>query len=409
MAALSAWCAAARVARSDAQMQRIEQRAASLLDALSREQLWALAPQTAPEVTVRKAAILKLPESDGEKGVMIISFESQWVHLLALGPDRLARFLEQYQLVLAPTWSPPHHPVNLLFPRLVRGPIFTTISNDADLEIFPRLHASYRPLPLLASSWVNPDLYAPRPASERDIDLVMVANFGRYKRHHVLFQALANGGTPSLKRIVLIGQPQDGRTTEILMNEADLFGVRNRIEVRSRISDAELVDCLCRAKASFVASLREGSCVAVVEAMMGGAPVGLLRGAAMGSARFLNEETGRWLDPGNLANELEALVKQHTKFRPRGWLLQNGIECRTSRDRLNDALRADAERSGRVWRRDLWIHHWRPDPLLLEEANVPPARGAAERLLGDFGLRLVSPQLLPPGPASCAPSGGSEE
>jgi len=58
-------------------------------------------------VTISKTAILKT-RSPGEQGVVFISFESQWRKLLALGPERLAAFAQDYQLVLAPTWSPPH-------------------------------------------------------------------------------------------------------------------------------------------------------------------------------------------------------------------------------------------------------------------------------------------------------------
>jgi glycosyltransferase involved in cell wall biosynthesis len=383
-AKLEAWCAAARSAATEEGMLAEERRIEAMLARMSPDELWALAPRERERVDVKKAAILKPWRGGGEKGALIVSFESQWVNLLALGRERLGRLLAQYEPIVAPTWSPPHHPVNYLFPRLAGVPVWTTISNDRDLAIFPRFHANYRPVPLLASSWVNAKLYAPRPAAERDVDLVMVANFGTYKRHHVLFRALANGGAPSLKKIVLIGQPQDARTAEVLLGEADLFGVRDRLELRSRISDGELVATLCRARAAFIASLREGSCVAVIEAMMAGTPVGLLRGAAIGSSRHLNEDTGRWLDEGRLADDLESLVAEHASFRPRERLLEDGVECGASTRALAAAMGVE-----------LWTHHWRPDPLLLDEANVAEARAEAERIGREFGLQLVSPQLLP--------------
>jgi glycosyltransferase involved in cell wall biosynthesis len=121
---------------------------------------------------------------------------------------------------------------------------------------------------IFASSWVNPDIYRPRSRCERDIDLVMVANFGRYKRHHVLFSALARIPREKRPKVTLVGQPQGGRTAGILLREMDDHGVRDCITLRSRISDAEVVDILCRSKAALISSLREGYCVAAVEAMI---------------------------------------------------------------------------------------------------------------------------------------------
>jgi len=380
-------CAAARCAPSPERMRAIEQWTLRRLDRLPAEVLWGWQAAPQPRVEVRKSAILKVP-SPGEKGVVFISFESQWEKLLALGSGRLEAFAADYDLVVAPTWSPPHSVTNLIFPRLFPGLLPCTISNLADLGIFPRLHASYRPVRLFASSWVNPDLYQPRPRVERDIDLLMVANFGRYKRHHVLFRALGRMPSERRPKVVLVGQPHGDRTAEVLLREMDDHGVRDCISLRSRISDAEVVDALCRSKAALITSLREGSCVAVVEAMMADTPVGLLKGAHIGSAAFLNEHTGRWLDGDRLDEELATFIGESDRFSPRAWLVGNGIECRDSTRVLGDHLRALAHASGRPWTRGLFEHHWRPDPTLLSEADAAIAAVARAELEERLGLVL---------------------
>ena len=380
-------CAAARCAPSNLWMEAIEAWMLRRLDALPREILWSWQPEEKAAVEVNKAAILKLP-SGGEKGVVFVSFESQWEKLLALGPKRLEAFAAEYELVVAPTWSPPHSVTNLVFPRLFPGPLPCTISNRLDLQIFPRLHSGYKPVELFASSWVNSALYQPRPRADRDIDLLMVANFGRYKRHHVLFAALARIPREKRPQVVLVGQPHGERTAEVLLQEMDDYGVRECITLRSRISDAEVVDILCRSKVALITSLREGSCVAVVESMMADTPLALLKGAHIGSSAFLNEQTGRWLDEDALHLQLPLFIAEAESFSPRSWLLAHGVECHASTRVLSAHLHALASVSGAAWTCDLAEHHWRPDPVILDPDFRAKAGAEAQRLHQTLGLKI---------------------
>ena len=385
---LSHACSSARCAPTSAAMQSIERWMIRRLDSLPTSVLWSWQPSPSKQVQISKTAILK-PSSPDEKGLVFISFESQWQKLLSLGPDRLAAFAEDYDLVLAPTWSPPHSPVNLVFPRLFPGALPCTISNLADLEILPRLHGSYQPLRLFASSWVNPALYQPRPRGDRDIDLVMVANFGRYKRHHVLFSALAKLPADKRPKVTLIGQPHGHRTVETLEREMTAYDVRAGITLRSRVSDAEVVDTLCRSKTALIASLREGSCVAVVEAMMADTPVALLEGAHIGSSAFLNEHTGRWLNEQQLHEELPVFIKESDRYSPRSWLLDHGVHCHASTEVLNTTLKAAALAAGRPWTRDLFGHHWRPDPILLKTEDQHASAQERQAIEQRWGLSLA--------------------
>lgn len=382
---LSDACSAARCAPNSRWMHRVEARVQRRLDSLPQEQLWRWQSPVADHVVVNKSAILKT-SSPGEKGVVFVSFETQWEKLLTLGPQRLAAFAAEYDLVVAPTWSPPHSPTNFIFPRLFPGLLACTISNLVDLKIFPRLHTSYRPVQLFASSWVHPELYQPRPRQERDIDLLMVANFGRYKRHHVLFDALAKIPPGRRPNVTLIGQPHGNRTAEVLLREIADYGVSDCITLRSRIGDAEVVDALCRSKAALITSLREGSCVAVVEAMMANTPVALLRGAHIGSSAFLNEQTGRWLDGDRLHEQLPAFIAESNQCSPREWLLAHGVHCHASTQTLNAHLRDLATTAGQPWTRDIAAHHWRPDPTLLAPSDIAAAAAERARIQQRFGL-----------------------
>src|SRR5437870_1369079 len=76
------------------------------------------------------------------------------------------------------------------FPAAYPKPLFSLINHEEDVDIIPQISAKYRMIPLYTSHWVNPENYHPRPRNERDIDIIMVAAWGKVKRHHALWQAL---------------------------------------------------------------------------------------------------------------------------------------------------------------------------------------------------------------------------
>lgn len=377
-------CRAARLEVRQGQINDVERRMKRIAGELDLVEATPLLIEEPGDI-IRKAAILKpFDEFTGEKGAIFISFEYEWAKLL-LARNR-EEFARRYQIIVSPTWTPPHSALNLLFPRIWPEPVYCLISNQTDLETFPRLSENYRMVELYASSWVDPDLFHPRPRAERDIDLIMLANFGTYKRHHVLFRALRD--LPADWRVVLVGQPNGDRTAEVLMSEAEAFGVRERIELRQRVSDEEVCELLCRARISLICSKREGSCVAVVESMLADTPVVLLEGAQVGSAKFIGAETGAFVRESALAEDLVRLRGETGTHRPRAWCLENEIDARSSSARLNAILAEDSRSQGLPWTRNLAPMGWRPNPMLLAPAEAPWLEEETERILHLTGVRI---------------------
>lgn len=356
----------------------------------SREQWTAAltrAPQASP-VLLQKAVLLKPKISDDEPGVIFISFEHQWAQLLRLpGMERLAK---DYTLVVSPTWSPPHSPLNVVFPTLWPQPVHCLISHDDDLQTLPRVSSSYRMISLLASSWVNEEVFAPRAKDDRDLDLVMVANFARFKRHVRFFQALRE--MPKSLRILLIGQKDGRRDANDVLREAGAFGVRNRFELRTSMPHPQVLESLARAKASVVLSLREGSCVAVAESLFADTPVGLMEGAHIGSSRFINEQTGRFLRESHLAQDLMSLIESSATMQPRERALRDGIGARRSSEILNEHLKAHAKATGQKWTRDIARMQWCPNPKRLDAEDETWAGGEHAALTARYGVMIGAPR-----------------
>lgn len=353
----------------------------------------------AASTQLEKAVLLKPPLSPREPGVLYVAFEYQWVRLLSLPKEKRESFARQYTLVLAPSWSPPHSVLNFYFPHVWPTPVFCQISHPADAEWLPQISPRYRVVPLMPSHWVNPEAFAPRPKDQRDIDLVMVANFAVFKRHVALFHALRE--LPPRWRVVLIGQREGGRSARDVMHEARALGVADRFVLRESAPHEEVCQTLCRARASVVLSRREGACVVVAESLFADTPVGLVEGAHIGSAQFMNPQTGRWLRDRQLAADLRRLVEESHNLRPRDWALNAEISCQHSSRRLNECLRQAALAEGQEWTCDIAPMQWRPNPCLLFPADAERLRPACAALADRYGIALPSQMSASRGDLPC--------
>lgn len=376
-------CSAARLTTDPATLDRIHERILQRVRQLDPARVdWTEFFPTADERWLPRAVVLKPYLGQREAGVLYSSFEVEWVRLLRHAD--LTELAARYTLVLAPS-SSPYNLANYVLPAAWPEPLFSQISNAEDRAILPRVSPRFRVLPLYASHWVNPDLYRPRPRSERDIDLIMVAAFGKVKRHHTLFRAIRL--MPRSLRILLVGQDQEGRTAETIQAEARSYGVSGRFEVLSNARYQQVVEALGRARASVLLSRREGSAVVVAESLFADTPAALLRGAQIGSRAFINEQTGRFLDERLLAAQLLDFLDHAADYRPRQWAEDN-ISCFRSSARLNEILRDHAREQGQEWTTDIAPLCWRPDPRLVHAEDERRMETDRRYFLERFGLTL---------------------
>jgi glycosyltransferase involved in cell wall biosynthesis len=332
-----------------------------------------------------KGIILKPPVSSREKGVLYLTFEEQWLRLLQSG--HVAEIAEEFEVVLGPSTSPPPHAELLLMAKLWPGRVYSLLGNFDDAELMRTLSPRIVPLPLLASSWVDPEDYTPHLGRPKEYDLVMLAHFDRVKRHWLFFDALRK--LPRSYRVLLMGVPLGGRSEEDLRKEARALGVEGRFELLLRPSRDEVMSGLARARASLVFSKQEGACIAVTESLFAGTPVGLFRDARIGSRAFVNEQTGVLLDRSRLAEQLRELVETSGRYRPREWAVDH-ISCRKSLGVLNDVLAGAARESGAAWTRDLLPIRKDLVPSYLSARDDEEMRAVYEDFARRFGL-LVGP------------------
>lgn len=381
-------CQAARLASTESMMLKAEAAIASQLPAIHPEQVpWAEFLPDFGSDRINKTIVLKRYVSEREKGVVFVSFDNQMARL-AKARD-LRQFAERYTLVLSPQWSPPHSIASYLFPRIYPDPIFCLISNPRDLAIFPRISNKYCMVPLYASNWFDPRKYDAIDAKEKNIDILMVANFGKFKRHHAFFLALRD--LPRNYRVLLIGQNERGRGKETVLREAAAFGVRDRFEIRLDVPYDEVQQLMARAKTSLVLSRREGSCVVIVESIFANTPVAIYEDAEIGSRVFISEHTGRLLRHDRLAAQLKDFVETSAQYQPRKWAVENGVDCVSSSQRLNEILKQHALDSGGEWTEDIAALRWRPNPQYYDRQDAERLRPCYDEIESRCGISISAP------------------
>ena len=331
---------------------------------------------------VQKAIILKSPKPHGEKGALFVAFEDNWLRLFRYAD--LNKLAEQYDLVISPTWSPPYDLPFLIACQMWPSTLLTIVSNLDDLPVFQRLTPCVIPIPLLASSWVNPDTFSVQPTPEKKYDVAILATFANYKRHFALFRAASQ--MRRKPRILVLGHAWGGRSRAVLEEEARLFGVLDWITFAEALPDTEMFRALQSSRVSVIMSLGEGSCVAVAESLFANVPVALIGGANVGSRAFINNQTGCFLRPGHIAEDLELFIQRSAEYAPRSWMLARQASHRDSSRTLNLALKDFAEKEARPWTTDIAAMHWRPNAEFDSAIARESMRPEYERFEKEFGI-----------------------
>lgn len=329
-----------------------------------------------------RSIILKQPSPTGEKGVLLMTFEYNWARLLlGLSAEEFRWIDDRYDLILSTSWSPTDYAALALACGRIRGPVFVQPCSFSEVPIIEGFHPRLKCLHTMPCDWINPALYQPKPFAERTTDIVMVANWGEFKRHWDLFQAL-RAMPPSL-RIILIGQHEGSRTVETIKQLADQFGVKQELTILSSIPIDEVARQQCNAKVSIIMTRREGCCVAAVESLFAGCALAMRTDAHVGPRAYINEHTGLQLRPGHIAEDLMRLLRDAGKCASRKWAEQH-VAGKISRVKVNELLANSTRERGLPWTHDIILPQWRPHPTFARTEDQEAMRPAYDELYRRF-------------------------
>lgn len=317
-----------------------------------------------PHIT--RSLVIKEPRVGGEKGAILIYFEYNLARLLKLSEAELKWLDQHFHVLLLASWSPTDYALLILAAERMKGPVFVQPANDREREKLSLIHPGIKCLPGLACDWIDPKFYQPKPMHDRSIDLLMVANWGAFKRHWEFFLALRH--LPPGLKVVLVGQQESGRDRNYILDLARAMGVPQDLSIRESLKIEEVTALQCDARVSVILSRREGGCVAAVESLFAGCGLAMRAGAHVGSSAHIGPQTGRWLTPGNMSEDLAELLENSERIASREWAVEHIRHDRTL-ERINSALMEHDKEAGRPWTGNLAVLHFRPYPALVFSAD----------------------------------------
>lgn len=341
-------------------------------------------------MTLNRSIVLKGHAAGGEKGALLMTFEYNWARLiLGMSPEELAWFSANYNLILSASWSPTDYAILALVLASVPGRVFVQSCNYQECALIEDFHPRLKCLATLPCDWINPGEYTAKPHDQRSIDILMVANWGKFKRHWEFFEVLAH--LPESLNVVLIGQHSGARDKAFMEGLAREYGVRQRLTIYESIPIEQVNALQCDAKVSLIMTRREGCCVAAVESLMAGCALAMREDAHVGPVAYINGRTGRRLRPGQLAADLASLLQESSRLDPHGWCLENACNQRSHR-LLNDLLRDHEKAEGRPWTKDIVMPRWHPHPTFARPAEQQEMKPVYEDLTRRFP-RVFAPSL----------------
>ncbi len=318
----------------------------------------------------------KAPGPNGEKGVLLSTFEYNWLIMLE-EPETFRALCADFNIVLSTSWSSTDY--HVLAQALIIAPEAAfwvqacNLDERAKIAVF---HPRLRVLETLPCDWLNPAFFPQPDFADRDIDLLMVSNWAPFKRHWALFNALRD--LPASLRVVCVGQPDTGRTVEDIRKLQRLMGAPQQIEFLERLPIAQVSALQCRAKVGLILSLWEGCCVAAAESLMGGAPLAMCQDAHVGPHAYIDESTGIRLSRVPKASEIARALELAPKRRPRAFA-EARLSYQVSTAALNARLQAHEAAAGRPWTTDLVPVYWRAHPMIAtvsDREQIAPAYAA---------------------------------
>lgn len=288
------------------------------------------------------ALVMKSPERN-EPGVLNILYSYALPLFFRLFD--IQRISKRYVIVLEPSWSG-YCNADVLCYIGACAPVLVQAYEPRDHDFISALDSNLRPVAVSNNWWVDHRVFAPIPEIAKDVDIVMVAGWADFKRHHRFFDVVRRVKRRGRRLSVsLVGYPMQ-RTRDDIAKIAKYFGVLDQVDIFESISRAEVNRQLNRGKVNMVWSRKEGVNRAIIEGMFAGVPCLVRHGFNYGhSYDYINSSTGCYANDSNAPDVLVDIVDAAASFAPRNWVMAN-MTPQHATQRLSSALSRLSEAEG---------------------------------------------------------------
>ena len=299
-----------------------------------------------PETCLESMAIvLKSPDA-ASKGLVLLAYS--YFFPLFLHIFNVPAIQKDYHICLEPSWSGFFTRDILSFTSL-EEPVFVQAIEPRDALFIERGTRNLIPVSIAANYWVDYRSFSPLRGSStrgKDVDIVMVSSWAKFKRHALVFEALKNIKRAGRElKISLVGYPID-LTKDDIWHEAKSRGIENQIEMFENLSPSEVVTQYQRAKLNLLWSKKEGFNRSIIEGMFCNIPCILREGFNYGHKyHYINRKTGQFVSEGNLETAIIHMVDNFDRFSPREYV-ENTMTWERAVDILHKKICAVTKRNG---------------------------------------------------------------
>ena len=294
--------------------------------------------------------ILKSP-AENEKGVLLLNYS--YYFLMFQKFYDVNAIHKEYIIILEPSWAG-FCELSLLSYMHLPHDVYLMCYEKRDLEFISSLNSSIIPLEIGPSWFVNHENFTPQTVN-RDIDIVMVAAWAKFKRHGDFFKAIAKlkneGITPN---IVLVGYAVD-MTKQDILALAKYYEVEQWLTIYENITHAEVAALLNRSKVNVLWSKFEGNNRAIIEGMFCNTTVVMREGHNYGELYdFINKQTGCFANEETLAGSVKEILSAYDKFTPRDYVLNNR-SCNKATAIMNTVISQREKSKGKNWTKEIVV------------------------------------------------------
>jgi glycosyltransferase involved in cell wall biosynthesis len=289
--------------------------------------------------------VLRSPEGH-RKGILLLIY-SYYFSFFQRVFD-LQEIYKRYHIVLEPSWSG-YFNLDILSYTLLDQPVFVEASEPVDFSFIRDLKTNLIPVNIGNNWWVDHRVFRPIESIRKDIDVIMIAAWARYKRHHKFFSVIRELKNRGKKiRVSLVGYPSEQKL-EGIHYLAKFYEIDSQIEFHEWLSPAEVNYQLNRAKVNILWSRFEGFNRAIIEGMFAGVPCILRQGFNYGfSYPYINDSSGIYANETDLADKLLYMLENHDTFSPRDWVMGE-MTCQKATEILNNAITGQENSKGQKY------------------------------------------------------------
>ena len=319
--------------------------------------------------------VLKPYIGDNEKGVLFIQYDEGVKRFAAIYD--IEKLAKSYRFVIEPSTCGYQNVMFFLCSGLDTE-VFIESQFKPDFDYIGSLNNNFVPVRLGAGDWADPEKFSVDTEVLKEYDVVMIANWLRWKRHELFFESLAQV-RDSIGKVAVIGYPIEGRTLQDVQMESEKFQVADKIDFYERIPLERVAEIITKSKIGILLSKEEGANRAIYECFFSGVPV-ILSSVNRGVNRdHLNECTGVLADDEQLPGMIKNMVALYSSYEPRRWAEANTGYLNSSM-KLNDIIRSIGLEDNENWTQDIFYKHNSPHARYKRPEELQQAKEAVTHL-----------------------------